>query len=77
MTIVVLPIFNFSIASCTSFSDSESSADVASSKSKIEHFFKKARAIAILCLCPPDNRVPSLPIRVSYLFGSSEINSWA
>ena len=77
ITIVDLFAFSFSIASWTNFSDSESKAEVASSKSKMEHFFKKARAIAILCLCPPDKSIPSFPTKVSYPSGNFEMNSSA
>lgn len=44
MVIVVLPEDALSIAICTIFSDSESSADVASSSNKILGFLINARA---------------------------------
>ncbi len=54
--IVVFPILSSSKAFCIYFSDTESSDDVASSKIRICEFFKKALAIASLCLWPPDNK---------------------
>ncbi|KAF8110578.1 hypothetical protein N665_0081s0011 [Sinapis alba] len=48
-------------ASCTSFSDSESNALVASSKRSIAGFFNMALAIAILCFCPPESCSPLSP----------------
>jgi hypothetical protein len=49
---VVLPSTDvaLSIASCTRYSDSESNADVASSRRRILGFRMRARAIAIRCL---------------------------
>jgi len=49
-----------SIASCTSRSDSVSSALVASSSSKIGGSRSSARAIAIRCRSPPESRVAAL-----------------
>ena len=43
----------------------ESKLDVASSRIRIGASFKIARAIAILCLCPPDSFTPLSPTRVS------------
>nr|PNR30699.1 hypothetical protein PHYPA_027015 [Physcomitrium patens] len=48
-------------ASCTTFSDSASSALVASSRSMTGGFLSKARAIAILCFWPPDICTPLSP----------------
>ncbi|KVI06263.1 Protein of unknown function DUF1602 [Cynara cardunculus var. scolymus] len=56
----------FSIASWTIVSDLTSNALVASSNSKMAGFFRIARAIAILCFCPPDNCMPLSPQTVSY-----------
>ena len=39
--------------------------------------FKIALAIAILCLCPPDNKTPSSPAIVSYPSGNASIKSCA
>ena len=47
MTQTVRSFIALSMASCTRYSDSESSADVASSKSKSFGLTKSARAIAI------------------------------
>ena len=47
------------------FSLSESSADVASSSNIIFGFRIKARAIAILCFCPPEINVAFSPTKVS------------
>ncbi|KAL0553808.1 hypothetical protein IC582_007712 [Cucumis melo] len=55
MIMQVLPTIIFSRASCTKFSDTLSSALVASSSSRIDGFFRIARASAILCFCPPDS----------------------
>jgi len=49
---VVRPLAARSSASCTTFSDCESNADVASSKSRTFGSRIKARAIAIRCFCP-------------------------
>ena len=38
-----------------------SKAEVASSNRSNFGSFNKARVIAILCFCPPDNWLPSLP----------------
>ncbi|KAJ6913590.1 hypothetical protein NC651_015965 [Populus alba x Populus x berolinensis] len=54
-TIVVFPEQARSRASWTDLSDSASSALVASSSSISPAFLIKARAMAILCFCPPDN----------------------
>mmetsp|Transcript_52352 Transcript_52352/g.146031 ORF Transcript_52352/g.146031 Transcript_52352/m.146031 type:complete len:82 (+) Transcript_52352:1756-2001(+) len=47
-------------------SDSLSSADVASSSSKIAGFLMSARAIAMRCFCPPDSLLPPWPTCVEY-----------
>lgn len=44
----------------------KSRADVASSSRRICGFLTRARAIAILCFCPPDSCVALLPMLVSY-----------
>uniref|UniRef100_A0A3Q7F9Z9 Uncharacterized protein n=1 Tax=Solanum lycopersicum TaxID=4081 RepID=A0A3Q7F9Z9_SOLLC len=54
MMIVVRPTAALSRASCTTRSDSESSALVASSRRSILGDLIMALAIAILCFCPPD-----------------------
>lgn len=54
ITMVVLPTDAFSRASCTTRSDLESNALVASSKRRILGFFMIALAMAILCFCPPE-----------------------
>ena len=48
------------------FSLSVSSADVASSNKSILGLRIKARAMEILCFCPPDINVPLSPTNVSY-----------
>ena len=50
----------------STFSLSVSSADVASSRSRIRGFRMRALAIAILCFWPPEIRVPLSPTSVSY-----------
>ena len=64
------PIFlrTLSNASCTSDSLCASRADVASSSSSILGFRIKARAMAILCFCPPLNWDPFSPTSVSYCY---------
>ncbi|MCO5594159.1 hypothetical protein L7F22_048182 [Adiantum nelumboides] len=73
-TIVVRPSINSSRADCTTFSDSASRADVASSSSKIAGFFSTARAIATLCFCPPDSCTPLSPTCVLYPAGNPLMN---
>ena len=52
---VVRPVSSLSRASCTTASLSLSRAEVASSRSRICGFLIRARAMAILCFCPPDS----------------------
>ncbi|KAK2986575.1 hypothetical protein RJ640_027400 [Escallonia rubra] len=66
-TSVVLPMEAWSRAFCTSFSDSESSALVASSSRRITGFLTMALAMAIRCFCPPDSSAPLSP---TYYFQS-------
>lgn len=54
MTMVVRPRTALSRASWTTCSDSESSALVASSRRRMVGALIMARAIAILCFCPPE-----------------------
>mmetsp|Transcript_25540 Transcript_25540/g.59857 ORF Transcript_25540/g.59857 Transcript_25540/m.59857 type:complete len:105 (-) Transcript_25540:262-576(-) len=56
-------------------SDSASKALVASSRSRIFGFLTRARAIAILCFCPPLNCTPRSPTSVSYCKGIFRIKS--
>mmetsp|Transcript_79269 Transcript_79269/g.212023 ORF Transcript_79269/g.212023 Transcript_79269/m.212023 type:complete len:101 (-) Transcript_79269:1521-1823(-) len=56
--------------SCTIRSLVESSAEVASSRSKTEGFFSNARAKATRCFWPPLNWLPPEPTKVSRPFGS-------
>ena len=77
MTIVVLPLIKLLIAFCTTFSEFVSKEDVASSNKIIGDFLSIARAIDILCFCPPESFTPFSPTKVSYLFGSLFINSSA
>mmetsp|Transcript_13850 Transcript_13850/g.18146 ORF Transcript_13850/g.18146 Transcript_13850/m.18146 type:complete len:98 (-) Transcript_13850:1632-1925(-) len=74
--IVVLPSTALSIASCTRCSDSASNADVASSKSSMRQSVISARAIDILCFCPPDSWIPLSPTIVSYPSGQDIMKSW-
>src|SRR5258707_472677 len=64
ITNVVRPTIRLLSARCTYISDSESSSEVASSSINIGESFKIARAMAILCLCPPLNRCPRSPSSV-------------
>mmetsp|Transcript_39898 Transcript_39898/g.118317 ORF Transcript_39898/g.118317 Transcript_39898/m.118317 type:complete len:130 (+) Transcript_39898:71-460(+) len=52
-------------ASCTTFSDAESRAEVASSRSMIWGSRTRARQIATRCFWPPDRRSPLGPTLVS------------
>jgi len=61
-TSVVRPVDALSSACCTKFSDSESSALVASSSKSIAGFLIIALAMAIRCFWPPDNNAPRSPI---------------
>mmetsp|Transcript_4327 Transcript_4327/g.10410 ORF Transcript_4327/g.10410 Transcript_4327/m.10410 type:complete len:99 (+) Transcript_4327:521-817(+) len=61
ITTDVRPTMSRSRASCTSFSFSESSADVASSSSRILGSLSSARAMAMRCFCPPESITPRSP----------------
>ena len=61
-----MKFYRIKIINESTFSDSESKADVASSNNKIDGFRISARAIATLCFWPPDNCVPFSPTRVWY-----------
>jgi hypothetical protein len=65
ITNVVLFFIMRSSDSCTIFSFSESSAEVASSSKRICGFLAIARAIAILCFCPPEICEPFEPTFLS------------
>mmetsp|Transcript_6921 Transcript_6921/g.9701 ORF Transcript_6921/g.9701 Transcript_6921/m.9701 type:complete len:84 (-) Transcript_6921:1451-1702(-) len=54
-----------SSASCTARSDSLSSADVASSSSRILGSRMRARARATRCFCPPESSADCSPTSVS------------
>mmetsp|Transcript_28883 Transcript_28883/g.99718 ORF Transcript_28883/g.99718 Transcript_28883/m.99718 type:complete len:99 (-) Transcript_28883:2053-2349(-) len=55
----------WSKAACTTFSDLESSADVASSRRTSLGLRRKTRAMATRCLWPPERRPPRSPTRVA------------
>ena len=74
--ITVLPAAIRSIASCIFCSASTSTEAVGSSNKSIGASFKKALAIEILCLCPPERSTPRSPTMVSYPLGSCIIKSW-
>jgi len=76
MIIVVLPFINSFNDSVISVSDSISKAEVGSSRINIFGFLRIALAIAILCLCPPDNFNPFSPTFVLYFSGRFSIYSW-
>mmetsp|Transcript_50780 Transcript_50780/g.130890 ORF Transcript_50780/g.130890 Transcript_50780/m.130890 type:complete len:144 (+) Transcript_50780:115-546(+) len=63
-------------ASCTMRSDSASSAEVASSSSRIVGSTSSARAMATRCFWPPLSWMPRSPTSVSYLSGNSVRKSW-
>mmetsp|Transcript_46567 Transcript_46567/g.149534 ORF Transcript_46567/g.149534 Transcript_46567/m.149534 type:complete len:149 (+) Transcript_46567:1950-2396(+) len=77
MTMVLRPTASLSRASCTTFSLSVSSADVASSRSRILGLRTTARAMAMRCFCPPESCVPRSPTSVLYWSGSFMMKSWA
>mmetsp|Transcript_37102 Transcript_37102/g.89271 ORF Transcript_37102/g.89271 Transcript_37102/m.89271 type:complete len:106 (+) Transcript_37102:237-554(+) len=52
-------------AACTTVSDAESRAEVASSRIMIAGSRTSARQIATRCFCPPDSRLPLGPTWVS------------
>mmetsp|Transcript_6667 Transcript_6667/g.21364 ORF Transcript_6667/g.21364 Transcript_6667/m.21364 type:complete len:109 (-) Transcript_6667:1547-1873(-) len=73
----VRPLEAPSIASCTSRSDSESRADVASSSSSTRGSASRARAMATRCFCPPDSLTPRSPTSVAYPSERPPTNSCA
>ncbi len=73
---VVRPFIRFFSACWTYISDSLSRLEAASSNRRIRGFRRKARAMAIRCLCPPDS-YPPLSTSVSYPAGSFSMNSAA
>ena len=58
------------------FSERESSAEVASSNTKMRGFFRMARAMATRCFSPPESFSPRSPTTASYLSGSVSMKSW-
>ena len=76
-TSVVRPTTNLSMAFCTMRSEALSSAEVASSSSKICGFFRMLLAMAMRCFCPPDSWTPFSPTLVSYPAGSAETKACA
>mmetsp|Transcript_18381 Transcript_18381/g.37296 ORF Transcript_18381/g.37296 Transcript_18381/m.37296 type:complete len:131 (-) Transcript_18381:42-434(-) len=77
ITIEVRPTIRRSSASCTSFSFSESSADVASSRRRILGSLSTARAMAMRWRCPPESITPRSPTRVWYWSGKAAMKWWA
>ena len=79
MVITVRPAIRFRVASARCDSVAGSSWEVGSSMIRIGASFKKARARARRCACPPDRRAPPSPIKVSYPSGRESMNSarWA
>jgi hypothetical protein len=65
MTIVVRPCISRSSADCTSVSLSASSAEVASSSSRIGASRRMARAMAMRWRWPPESVTPRSPTSVS------------
>mmetsp|Transcript_29511 Transcript_29511/g.71116 ORF Transcript_29511/g.71116 Transcript_29511/m.71116 type:complete len:89 (+) Transcript_29511:1724-1990(+) len=74
-TSTVRPSMRLSRASCTSFSLSLSSADVASSRRRTLGSEMMALAMAMRCFCPPDSCAPLSPTMVSNPLGSLETKS--
>ena len=54
----------------------ESSADVASSRTRIGGFFSTVRAIATRCFSPPESFSPRSPTTVWYPSGVETMKSW-
>ena len=77
ITSVVIFYDNLDNVFWISFSFTLSRAEVASSKIKSWGFLRIARAIAILCFCPPDIWVPEAPTNVSKPFYILETKSYA
>ena len=71
MVFVIMPLLFY-----FTFSLSVSSAEVASSRSRMRGFLTRARAMATLCFCPPDSWVPLLPTLVSYPLGKEDTKLW-
>ena len=71
MTMVVRRLYSCSLSSaaCTTFSLLLSRALVASSSRRMAGSLISARAIAILCFCPPESCAPPSPQYVSYPLG--------
>ena len=66
MTVVLFSLSrSWSSASCTTSSDSESSADVASSSRSSFGSPTRTRAMATRCFCPPESCPPLSPTCVS------------
>mmetsp|Transcript_4921 Transcript_4921/g.14325 ORF Transcript_4921/g.14325 Transcript_4921/m.14325 type:complete len:95 (-) Transcript_4921:3394-3678(-) len=65
MVSVVRPLRTLSRAACTTCSEAESSADVASSSRSTAGWRTMARAMAQRCFCPPLRRSPRRPRRSS------------
>ena len=76
MMSVVRPTAACSSSAWIAFSVFESSAEVASSNTRMGGFFKSARAIATRCFSPPESLSPRSPTWVSYLSGSRSTKSW-
>src|SRR6266571_3624291 len=76
ITSVVRPLAMRSSSAWMPFSVSESSAEVASSKTRMLGFLRTARAIATRCFSPPESLRPRSPTRDSYLSGRLSMNSW-
>lgn len=74
---VVRPSAALSSAACTILSDSVSSADVASSRSKSLGLRINARAMAMRCFWPPENWRPREPQRVFRPSGRAWMKSQA
>jgi hypothetical protein len=65
MTMVVVPSESAARLACTTCSVALSSAEVASSKTKMRGRFRMARAMARRCFSPPDSLRPRSPTRVA------------
>jgi hypothetical protein len=75
MTITVLHLNSFSMASAIFASEKLSRAEVGSSRIMIFGFFRNIFAIAILCLCHQLSLIPFSQISVSISFSKSNTKS--
>ena len=71
ITNVVRPCMRYESPCWIISSDSESRLEVASSRIRMRGSARMARAIEILCRCPPESLTPRSPTMVSYFSGKA------